>query len=82
MATAAELFTQSIALAPDFAPAHLALGLAQIGLGKAGVRQLGEVLPLAQGHLEDAIHHDAELAEAHAALASLLGTFQWDWEGA
>ena len=82
MATAAELFTQSIALAPDYAPAHLALAQAQIGLGKAGVRQLGEVLPLAQGHLEDAIHLDADLAEAHGALASLLGTFRWDWEGA
>lgn len=40
------------------------------------------MLPLAQGHLEDAIRHDADLAEAHAALAPLLGTFQWDWEGA
>ena len=82
MAMAAELFTQSIDLAPDYAPAHLALAEAQIGLGKTGARRLGEVLPLAQGHLEDAIRHDAGLAEAHAVLASLLGIFQWDWEGA
>jgi len=82
MATAVELFTRSIELAPDYAPAHLALAEAQIELGNTGVRRLGEVLPLAQRHLEDAIHHDADLAEAHAALASLLGTFQWDWEGA
>ncbi len=82
MATAAELFAQSIELAPDYAPAHLALAEAQIGLGKSGARRLGEVLPLAKGHLEDAIRHDADLAEAHAALASLLGTFEWDWEGA
>jgi len=82
LSTAAELFAQSITLAPEYAPAHLALAQAQIGLGKAGARQLGEVLPLARGHLEDAIHHDAVLAEAHAALASLLGTFEWDWEGA
>ncbi|MCH8810210.1 MAG: hypothetical protein IID07_00155 [Gemmatimonadetes bacterium] len=82
MATAAELFTQSIELAPDYAPAHLALAEAQMGLGKSGARRLGEVLPLAKGHLEDAIRHDADLAEAHAALASLLGTFEWDWEGA
>ena len=82
MATAAELFAQSIELAPDYAPAHLALAEAQIGLGMAGVRRLGEVLPLVRGHLEDAIRHDADLAEAHAALASFLGTFQWDWEAA
>ncbi len=82
MATAAEIFTQAIGLAPDYAPAHLALAEAQIGLGKSGARQLGEVLPLARGHLEDALRHDPDLAQAHAALASLLGTFQWDWEGA
>jgi class 3 adenylate cyclase/Tfp pilus assembly protein PilF len=82
MATAAELFTRSIELAPDDARAHLGLAEAQMGLGKTGVRRLGEVLPLARGHLEDAIRHDADLAEAHAALASLLGTFLWDWEGA
>ena len=82
MAKAAELFARSIELAPDHAPAHLALAEAQIGLGEKGARRLGEVLPLARGHLEDAIRHDADLAEAHAAMASLLGTFLWDWEGA
>ncbi len=82
MAKAVELFTRSIELAPDHAPAHLALAKAQIGLGETGARRLGEVLPLARGHLEDAIRHDADLAQAHAGLASILGTFLWDWEGA
>ena len=82
MARAAEIFSKAIALAPDDADAHLGLAQAQIGLGKSDARRLGELLPLARGHLEDALRHDPDLAEAHAALASLLGTFQWDWAGA
>ena len=45
-------------------------------------RRLAEVLPLAREHLKDALRQDPDLAEAHAALASLLSTFYWDWEGA
>ena len=82
MARAAEIFAQSIELAPDDARAHLGLAEAQIGLGMTDARRLVEVLPLARGHLEEALRHDPDLAQAHAALASLLGTFQWDWEGA
>ena len=82
MARAAEIFTQAIALAPDDARAHLGLAVAQIGLGKSDARRLGELLRLARGHLDDALRHDPDLAEAHAVLASLLGTFQWDWTGA
>ena len=82
VARAAEIFAQTIALAPDDARAHLGLAEAQIGLGKTDARRLGELLPLARGHLEDALRHDPDLAQAHAVLASLLGTFQWDWEGA
>ena len=82
VARSAEIFAQTIALAPDDARAHLGLAEAQIGLGKTDARRLGELLPLARGHLEDALRHDSDLAQAHAVLASLLGTFQWDWEGA
>jgi class 3 adenylate cyclase len=82
MARAAEIFAQAIGLAPDDAGAHLGLAEAQIGLGMTDARRLGEVLPLARGHLEEALRHDHDLAQAHAALASLLGTFQWDWEAA
>ena len=82
LARAAEIFAQAIALAPDDAGAHLGLAEAQIGLGMSDARRLGEVLPLARGHLEEALRHDPDLAQAHAALASLLGTFQWDWEAA
>ena len=82
MARAAEIFAQAIASAPDDARVHLGLAEAQIGLGMSDARRLGELLPLARGHLEEALGHDPDLAEAHAALASLLGTFQWDWTGA
>ena len=82
MARAAEIFAQAIELAPDDARAHLGLAEAQIGLGMTDARRLGEVLPLARGHLEDALRHDPDLAQAHSTLGSLLSTFLWDWEGA
>ncbi|MEE8146896.1 MAG: tetratricopeptide repeat protein [Longimicrobiales bacterium] len=79
---AAEIFTQAITLAPDHARAHLGLAEAQIELGKTGVRPLAEVLPQAREHLDDALRYDPDLAQAHATLATFLGTFQWDWERA
>jgi len=82
MARAAEIFAQAITSAPDNTGAHLGLAAAQIGIGKSDARRLGELLPLARGHLEDALRHDPDLAPAHATLASPLGTFQWDWAGA
>jgi adenylate cyclase len=79
---AAEILERAVELAPAYARAHLALADAQLELGERGVRPLAEMLPLTRGHLEDALHQDPDLAEAHAALASLLGTFEWDWESA
>jgi len=69
-------------LSPDYARAHLALAEAQTELGKTGARPLTEMLPLVREHLEAALRLDADLAEAHAAYAALLGTFEWDYEGA
>ena len=82
MARAAEIFTRAIELAPDYARAHLGLADAQIELGKTGVRPLADVVPRVREHLDDAVRYDPDLAQAHAALATFLGTFQWDWEGA
>ena len=82
MARAAEIFTRAIELAPDYAPAHLGLAEAQMEFGKTGVRPLAEVLPRVREHLDDALRHDPDLGPAHAALATFLAIFQWDWEGA
>ena len=81
-ARAAEIFTRAIELAPDYAPAHLGLAEAQIELGKTGARPLAVVLPQVRAHLDDALRHDPDLGPAHAALATFLAVFQWDWEGA
>ena len=81
-ARAVEIFTQAIELAPDYPPAHLGLADAQIELGMTGARPLAVVLPQVRAHLDDALRLDPDLAQAHAALATFLGTFQWDWEGA
>ena len=82
MARAAEIFTWAIELAPDYAPAHLGLAEAQMELGKTGARPLAEVIPRVREHLDDALRHDPDLGPAHAALATFLAIFQWDWEGA
>jgi class 3 adenylate cyclase/Tfp pilus assembly protein PilF len=82
MARAADIFTRAIELAPGYAPAHLGLAEAQMELGTTGVRPLAEVLPRVREHLENALRHDPALGPAHAALATFLAVFQWDWEAA
>ena len=81
-ARAVEMFTRAIELAPDYARAHLALAEAGFELGKMGARPLSEMLPVVRVHLGHALRHDPDLTQAHAVLATLLGTFQWDWESA
>ena len=80
--TAAGMVTLAIESAPEYARAHLALGEARFALGKLGARPLDEMLPRVRGHLEDALRYDPNLGQAHSVLATLLGTFMWDWEGA
>jgi tetratricopeptide (TPR) repeat protein len=82
MSRAAEIFTRAIELAPDYAPAHLGLADAQIELGMIGARPLADVLPQVRAHLDEALRHDPDLGPAHAALATYLAVFQWDWKGA
>ena len=82
MARAADIFMRAIELAPGYAPSHLGLAEAQMELGTTGVRPLAEVLPRVREHLENALRHDPALGPAHAALATFLAVFQWDWEAA
>ncbi len=82
MSRAAEIFTRAIELAPDYAPAHLGLADAQIELGMIGARPLADVLLQVRAHLDEALRHDPDLGPAHAALATYLAVFQWDWQGA
>ena len=77
--TSIEYFQQAIHRAPSYAPAYA-------GLANAYVQRLdlppAEAWPRAKAAASTALQLDEGLAEAHAALAWGLYSYDWDWAGA
>ncbi len=73
---------QAVARAPDFALAHASL--AEAYTRQAFLRGSGREEPAgkARAAVQRALELDPDLAEAHAALGSILFYFEWDWAGA
>ena len=73
---------QAVARAPDFALAHASL--AEAYTRQAFLRGSGRAEPAskARAAVGRALELDPDLAEAHAALGSVLFYFEWDWAGA
>ncbi len=73
---------QAVARAPDFALAHASL--AEAYTRQAFLRGSGRAEPAgkARAAVSRALELDPDLAEAHAALGSVLFYFEWDWAGA
>ncbi len=75
-------FKQAIELDPSYALAYVGLADACRGLALTSDRPAKEVFPQAKAAATKAVQIDESLAESHAALASVLMWFDWDWVGA
>jgi TolB-like protein/Tfp pilus assembly protein PilF len=77
---AIELFEQSAALDPDFAPVHA--GLADCRSLLATYSGSPDLIAAATASARRALELDETLAEAHASLAFLKFRYEFDWPGA
>jgi TolB-like protein/Tfp pilus assembly protein PilF len=77
-----DYFQRAVARAPNYAMAHA--GLADAYTVQAFLRASGraEAAGKARAAVTRALELDPDLGEAHAALASILYLFEWDWAGA
>ena len=74
------LYKEAIQLEPSHAMAWVRLGSAHSRLGE----NFGSMKDVAEARwaVEQALRIDPKLPDAHAARASLLKVFDWDWQGA
>ncbi|HKC62811.1 MAG TPA: tetratricopeptide repeat protein, partial [Pyrinomonadaceae bacterium] len=78
---AIKYFQQAIAIDPEYALAYAGLADVYYSLSSAHLPP-NEAMPKARGAVEQALHIDDSLAEAHASLALVKGFYEWDWAGA
>jgi TolB-like protein/tetratricopeptide (TPR) repeat protein len=75
-------FQQALAKDPWFAPAYAGVADANILLEDYADVSPKEALPKAKAAAQRALEIDAGLAEAHASLAMVKFSYEWDWAGA
>jgi tetratricopeptide (TPR) repeat protein len=76
-----DYYRQAIQLAPDFAPAYVALGNAYAVISIRGGPPPSVSYPRAREAAEKALQLDASLAEAHALLGEVKVNYDHDWDG-
>ncbi len=78
-----DFFRRSIAIDPNFAPAHAGIADSYLLLG-GFYEQIAprEAMPLAREAAIKALTLDDSLAEAHASLALIHHEYDWDWKSA
>jgi len=78
---AVDYFRQAIDQDPTYAPAHAGLADAYSLLGSTGydVMPPREAMPLAKAAAQHALELDDTLGEAHASLANVTLSYEWDW---
>jgi TolB-like protein/DNA-binding winged helix-turn-helix (wHTH) protein/Tfp pilus assembly protein PilF len=77
-----EAFEQAIKLEPDFAPAYAGLGTAWLERGVWGAKGFREVEEPSRKATVKALALDPSLSDAHASLAGILSSYDWNWSGA
>jgi adenylate cyclase len=76
-------FRRAIERDPNYALAHVGLGLSYMRLGHVwGFQPPRETFPKAKPEITKALAIDDSLPEAHTALADYLHSYEWDWAGA
>jgi serine/threonine-protein kinase len=81
-ARAEEHFKQAIALDPQWADPHSALGAQYYHLGFVGLRPISEVAPLARAEARKALELRPSDPNAHALLGTLAALHDYDWKEA
>jgi tetratricopeptide (TPR) repeat protein len=79
--TSIKYFQQAIAKDTNYAVAYTALATSYIMLGSRFNSQQ-EVIPQARANVQMALKLDDTLADAHAVYASILRSYDWNWEKA
>jgi eukaryotic-like serine/threonine-protein kinase len=79
---AVQYFVEATQRDPGFARAYAGLADAYTALGVLGFEQPHDVFPKSRAAAERAIALDANLGDAHGALAHELFTYEWNWKGA
>ncbi len=79
---AKQSFEQAIDIDPNFAQAHASLARVYIQLSLIASLPIEETFPKAKAAAEKALKLNESLGEAHAALASAMAMYDWDWLGA
>lgn len=79
---ALQAFERVVELDPSHAGAHAGAARAYVSLGFSGALTQPEARALALAEADAAIRLDADLPDAHLALADLKFYYDWDWTGA
>jgi serine/threonine-protein kinase len=78
-----EFLDKAIAFDPEFASAHMSLGLYYSMIAGLGIRSTREVIPLARAAVHEALRIEPAMPEAHALLGVWAGGFDnYDWHAA
>jgi serine/threonine-protein kinase len=77
-----EYFNRAVSLDPQYALAQVGIADACIMLGIFGLRQPQHIFDQARSAAETALRMDNTSAEAHKALGTVLGYYDWNWKGA
>ena len=76
---AMELYEQALAEDPDYALAHSGLSDCYTSLGFYGLLPPEDAMPKAEAAALKALQIDADLAEAHSAVATVESLYHWNW---
>jgi eukaryotic-like serine/threonine-protein kinase len=79
LARAKEWLEQAIALDPQFALAHNALGFYYLRLALPGLLPAHDAMPLVRAGARKALSIDASLPEAYALLGVVAAIYDYDW---
>ena len=79
---AVQYFLEATQRDSGFAHAYAELSSAYAALGIFGFERPHDVFPKARAAAERALALDSNLGEAHAALAHVLFTYEWNWKAA